>query len=369
MFNSVYHTHAIVRVVGVAAIALLAAGCQHDKLPMEVDPEIRPVRVEKAITRRLGDEHQYAGAVRPRYETQLAFRVGGKIVTRQVEVGSIVKPGDILMRLDPEDLEFDVQSLKAQVAAARADLDQAKSELDRYKDLFSRKLVSQSEYDRRVSAFEAAQARYEQAAALLAESAQRTSYTILRADQSGVITAVQAEVGQVVVAGQPVLDLALPEEKEVVISIPENRLNELYPEQEVLITLWAVPEAEYLGKVREIAPVADPVTRTYTAKVSVLNPDKAMHLGMTAKVIVRRELTKAAIRLPRTALVEKEGQPAVWVVDSDTLTVHLVPVTLGEFRGEDFTVQKGLEDGLLVVTAGAQKLYPGQEVRLLEETL
>ena len=236
MFNSVYHANAILQAVGIAAVALLA-GCQHDKMPVEEGPEIRPVRVEKTITRRLEEEHQYAGAIQARYETQLAFRVGGKVIARQVEVGDLVKLGDELMRLDSGGQELVVQSLKAQLAGAQADLDQAKAELNRYKDLLRRKVISSSEYERHETVYDTALARYEQVKSQLAEAELQSGYAILRADRAGVITDVLVEVGQVVAAGQPVLNLALPEEKEVIVHIPENRLAEFNHVDQVRISL------------------------------------------------------------------------------------------------------------------------------------
>ncbi len=333
----------------------------------ESDPEPRPVRSEVMTAQALEITDRYAGAVQSRYETPLAFRVGGKISERLVEVGSQVAAGEVLMRLDPQDLKLGEQSLRAQLDAAQADLARARSELDRYRDLLGKRLVSQSEFDQRKNAFDTAQARVEQTQAQLEERIRQAGYSELIADQTGLITEMQVEVGQVVTAGQPVLKLALPQEKEIAIDVPENRLGDFQVKQPVAITLWALPEARYRGQVREIAPVADPVTRTFAVKVTVLDPDPAMQLGMTASVILRQTIAEAGIRLPLSALFEDNGRPGVWVVDPETLTVALLPVTLGAFLDNQVAIESGLQEGQRVVTAGAHKLYQGQRVRLLED--
>lgn len=351
----------------IAVLGLLLGGCLSEQEAPVTEPEVRPVRVQEAVVKSLEETTSYAGAVQPRYEAPLAFRLGGKVITRRVEIGDAVVAGDELMRLDPGGQELVEQTLEAQLAAAKAELEQARTELNRARDLRRRKLISTSDYERQETLFNTAKARYEQAQSQLAEAELQADYRVLTADRSGVITEALVQVGQVVAAGQPVLNLALPEEKEVVIHIPENRLDEFKTVEEVDITLWAAPEREYRGRVREVSPVADPVTRTYAVKITVLDSDPAMHLGMTANVQVRRVLAGPAMRLPRTALVEKDRQPAVWVVDPAEQTVQLAPITLGELRGEDFIVRDGLAEGQLVVTAGVQKLHPGQPVRLLEQ--
>lgn len=333
----------------------------------ETAPEPRPVRSEVATAGVLETVNRYAGAVQARYETRLAFRVGGKISERLVEVGSRVAAGEVLMRLDPQDLKLGEQSLRAQLDAALADLERARSDLDRYRDLLGKRLVSQSEFDQRKNAFDTAQARVEQTQAQLEERTRQAGYSELIADHAGLITEMQAEVGQVVTAGQPVLSLALPEEKEIAIDVPENRLGDFRVEQPVDITLWAVPGTRYRGQVREIAPVADPITRTFAVKVTVQDPDPAMQLGMTASVILRQTVAEAGIRLPLSALFEQDGRPGVWVVDPEAMTVSLLPVTLGEFLGNQVAIASGLREGQRVVTAGVHKLYEGQRVRLLDD--
>lgn len=344
---------------------LLITACS--PAPSAAPPASRPVKSMVAVAEPLDHTAQYAGDVRARYEIPLAFRVGGKITDRSVEVGQQVQADQVLMQLDPGDLALNEQALRAQLAAARADRDQAQADLNRAQALLDRKLISRSDFDARRSARDAAQARFEQAESQLSGGARQTAYTQLQSDQAGVVTAVRAEVGQVVIAGQPMISLALPGDKEVAISVPENRHAELQAGQSVQIALWAVPDRTYQGRVREIAPLADPLTRTYAVKVTLIDPDDAVQLGMTAIVLAKRRLAEAAIRLPLTAILEHEGRPAVWVVDPESMTVDRRPVQLGDFHENQVAVASGLAPGQRVVTAGVHKLYPNQPVRLLDD--
>lgn len=352
------------RLILAAAILTLLAACSPG--PTDTSPPVRPVKTVVATPQPLDRVSQYAGEVRARHEIALAFRVGGKIISRQVEVGQAVPANAVLMQLDPGDLALNEQALRAQLAAAQADRDQALAKFNRAKALLTRNLISRNDFDTLQGTNEAAQARVRQAESQLSGGARQTGYTQLQTDHAGVVTAVQAEVGQVVSAGQPVLNLALPGEKEVAISVPENRHDELKVGEEVQISLWSMPGKTYRGQVREIAPLADPLTRTYAVKVTLVDPDDAVQLGMTASVRASRRLAEAAIRLPLTALVEHDGQAAVWVVDPRTQKVALQPIKLGEFQGDQVTVASGLTPGQRVVTAGAHKLYPDQQVRLLD---
>jgi multidrug efflux system membrane fusion protein len=335
--------------------------------PSETPPAIRSVKSMIAVAEPLDHTAQYAGDVRARYEIPRAFRIGGKIIDRSVEVGQQVQAGRVLMQLDPGDLALNEQALRAQLAAARAARDQTQADLTRAQALLDRRLISRSEFDARRSAHDAAQARVEQAESQLSGGARQTAYTQLKGDQAGIVTAVRAEVGQVVTAGQPVISLALPGDKEVAISVPENRHAELRAGQPVQVALWAIPGRTYHGQVREIAPVADPLTRTYAVKVTLVDPDDAVQLGMTAIVLASRRLAEAAIRLPLTAILEHEGQSAVWVVDPDSMTVDPRSVRLGDFHENQVTITSGLTPGQRVVVAGVHKLYPNQRVRLLDD--
>lgn len=352
------------RAVLLAVLLACAAACgkQEDK-----PPEPRLVNVVRVDPGAGTSEVAYSGDVRARYETNLSFRVPGKIVARNVEVGTIVSAGEVLARLDPEDQKLNAQGAQSQLAAAKSEFDQFKADLERYTDLYKKEFISKAEYDRHVSNFNVAEARLEQARAQLSVTQNQTGYTALTADHAGVVTAIQAEVGQVVAAGQTVVKLARTGEKEVVISIPENRLAELGASKDIAITLWADPAAKYRGRVREVSPSADPVTRTYAAKIAVLNADNAMKLGMTANVYLKGVQREASALLPATALFQDNGKAAVWVVDGGNQTVKLVPVGVGEYIEDRVAVTSGLKKGDIVVRAGVHKLFDGEKVRIATE--
>ncbi len=339
----------------------ILAGCGKDDAPPDAAP---PVRVVPALVTDQRLHATYSGDVRARYETDLGFRVGGKILTREVEVGSVVKSGEPLAKLDPQDLQLNILSARSQLEAARSDHHQAAADLDRYRNLLKKRFISEAEFDRRENQNRVARARLDQAKAQVGVAENQAAYATLRPDGDGVITAILAEAGQVVAAGQTVMRMARGDEREVVISVPENRLNELKAANDIRISLWADPGVIYKGQVREVSPGADAVTRTYTVKVSILEADSRVRLGMTANVLLGSTLAEQAIELPLTALYRKDGGAAVWVVDPATSTVNLAPVRLGEYHENTFTVLDGLQADALVVTAGVHKLVPGQKVKV-----
>lgn len=343
-------------------LALCAlAGCGKDGARPERAPA---VRVTPAVVSDQRLHASYSGDVRARYETDLGFRVGGKILTREVEVGSAVESGQTLARLDPQDLQLNTLSARSQLEAARSDYQQAAADLERYRNLLKKRFISEAEFDRRENQYRVARAHLAQAKAQVGVAENQATYATLRADGDGVVTAILAEAGQVVGAGQTVMRMARGEEREVVISVPENRLNELKTANDIRISLWADPGVTYQGQVREVSPGAEPVTRTYTVKVSIVDADPRVRLGMTANVLLGSTLAEQAIELPLTALYRKDRGAAVWVVDPALATVNLTPVRLGEYHENTFTVLEGLKPGALVVTAGVHKLVPGQKVKV-----
>ena len=335
----------------------------------ELVEQPRLVNVVAATLSGTGTDFGYSGEVLPRYETSLSFRLGGKIVARNVEVGSQVKKGDVLARLDPEDQQLGLRSAQSQLAAASSEYEQSKAELERYTDLYQKAFISKAEFDRRQNGYNVAKARLEQARVQLAATRNQTGYTELVADQSGLVTAIEVEVGQVVATGQAVMKLARTGEREVVISVPENRLKELSAAETIVIALWADPDRMYKGRVREVSPSADPVTRTYPARISILNADAAVKLGMTANVDLRGDARTLAVLLPASALFQDSGRSAVWVVDKASSQVKLVPVETGAYVEDKVVVVSGLNAGDLVVRAGVHKLYAGEKVRVQEEPL
>jgi multidrug efflux system membrane fusion protein len=355
------HHAIVVPAALLAAMIALAAACDKKQ---ETAPQPRLVNVVRVSMDTSEADVAYSGDVRARYETNLSFRVAGKIVARNVEVGSAVRASAVLARLDPEDQQLNTRSAQSQLEAAKSEFEQTKAELERYGDLLKKNFISQAEYERRLNAFNVAKARLEQAQAQLSVSKNQAGYTELAADHAGVVTAILAEVGQVVSAGQTVMKLARTDEKEVVISIPENRLADLTAAGEITVTLWADPAKTYRGKVREVSPSADPVTRTYAARISILDADVAVSLGMTANVYLKGLQRGTTMLLPATALFQDDGKAAVWVVDAATSQVKLVPVDIGEYVEDKVAILSGLKPGDVVVRAGVHKLFAGEKVRI-----
>ena len=351
----------VLRAVLLGALIATAGACEKAR---ESAPPPRLVNVVRVSMDMSDGDVAYSGEVRARYETNLSFRVAGKIVARNVEVGSSARAGGVLARLDPEDQQLNTRSAQSQLEAAKSEFEQTKAELERYTDLLKKNFISQAEYERRLNAFNVAKARLEQAQAQLSVSKNQAGYTELVADHAGVVTAILAEVGQVVTAGQTVMKLARTDEKEVVISIPENRLAGLTAVREITITLWADPSRIYRGRVREVSPSADPVTRTYAARISVLDADASVSLGMTANVYLKELQRGATMLLPATALFQDDNEAAVWVVDPATSQVKLVPVQVGEYMEDKVTILSGLNPGDIVVRAGVHKLFAGEKVRM-----
>lgn len=347
---------------------LLVAACDQAAPPPE---PIRPVRITTVSPQVYESRSSYTGEVRARYETNLAFRVGGKIVARYVEIGSEVKKGTVLARLDPEDTRLATQNARGQLNAAQANFNQAQTELTRYKKLFESKVVSQAELDRRQNTYNTAEAQLDSARSQMKVAQNQMDYTELHADADGVITAISVEAGQVVASGQTVMKLARPEEKEVVFNVAENRLDELRQATSIALSLWAQPEKEYAGVVREIAPGADPATRTYAVKVSVQAAPATMRLGMTSTVSIVRRADASVVALPLAALYQQGDQPAVWIyIAADGASqgkVELRPVRVAAYVEKAVLIADGLKAGEKVVTAGVHKLIPGQVVRLLPE--
>ena len=288
----------------------------------------------------------YSGEVRARHETAPAFRVGGKLVERLVDVGALVKPGQALARLDPADL-----ALAATQAEAQRQL--AEAEARRNRDLRAKNFISQSALDARETALQTAAAQAE-----LARN--QAAYAVLRADKAGAIAQVLAEPGQVVAAGQAVLRLAESGEREVAIFIPESQIEGLKTGASAAVELWA-GKATLRGRLRELAPVADPASRTYAARVSLLDDDPAVVLGMSATVRFSRDAGSALI-VPHSAIFQQGAQPAVWVLNPDD-SLALRAVTVSAYSDAGATVVAGLKPGEAIVAAGVHKLVAGQKVR------
>jgi RND family efflux transporter MFP subunit len=340
------------------ALALLA-GCSRSGPPAE---DVRPVRALTLATGTVGSSAEFSGDVRPRYESRLGFRVGGKISARKVDVGTVVKRGQVLMQLDPQDLRLGQAQAQANLRAAQTNYELARADLKRYQDLRGQNFVSQAVLDQKVAAAHSAQATMEAARAASREQANQTGYASLESDTDGVVTGIDAEVGQVVQAGTPVVRVARTDEKEVVIGVPEDQVDELRNVGDVKVRLWADPDRSIPGKIREVSPVADPATRTYTVKVAIPARDD-IRLGMTAVVQLAHAGAGSAIRVPLSALYQNKGATSVWVIENGA--VRLVPVQVGGVSGNDVLLAGGVKPGQTIVTAGVNLLKPGQKVKVL----
>jgi len=355
-----------VRSILVITLAAALAACGQ---PQTQPPAPRAVIAQIVGAKPADNANVYSGEVRARYENDLAFRVGGKVVARYVDVGAQVTRGQALARLDPQDAQLGVDTARSQLAAAAADHDLAAAEVERYRDLYARRFVSRAVLDARETTFNTTKARLEQAKAQVSTARNQSAYTALVAEANGVITSVNLEPGQVVAAGQPVMRFARPEEKEVAINVPESRLAELRDAAEILVRVWAAPDQRYRGRIREIAPTADPATRTFAVKITVLEANGTVRLGMTANVALGDGAATQVITLPLTALTQADGKPAVWVFDPLTSKVNLRPVVVGAYREDGVVVRDGLRPGEIVVTVGVHKLLPDETVRVVSETL
>jgi membrane fusion protein, multidrug efflux system len=348
-----------------AALAGLAlAACSSKESPPEV---VRPVQLAQVSVGGVADLAVFAGEVKPRHEADLGFRIPGKIVERRVDVGAGVRRGQPLARLDPADVALQAQSAEAALAAAKTEDAYAKAELERYEDLFRQKFVSASALDQKRTAATAAASRLQQAQASLQVNRNQAGYATLVASDDGVITWLSAEVGQVVAAGQAVMKLARTDEREVAISVPENRLDDLKRAQRLDVIVVASPDKRYAAKVREISPSVDPITRTFAVRVSILDTDAALPWGTTANVVAVAAAQGASALVPLTSIYHQpDGKPAVWAYDPNSQVVSLRAVELGAYR-EDGVLVDGLANGQWIVAAGVNKLQPGQKVRPYEQ--
>lgn len=345
-----------------ATSLMLLAACSK---PVEKTEDIRPVRVIRLAAGNVEAVAEFPGEVRARVESRLGFRVGGKIVARKVDVGTQVKRGQVLMQLDPQDLQLAQAQASAGLKAAESNRDLAQAELKRYQELRAKNFVSQAVLDGKETAFKAAQASYEQALASYRNQSNQAGYTSLIADVNGVVTSVDAEVGQVVAAGSPVVRVAQTGEKEIVIGIPEDKVDTMRKISDVRVRTWAKPNESFPGKLRELSPVADPATRTYSARISIPQAPEDIKLGMTAYVTFAAKMKNPMIKLPLTALYQDKSATAVWVVENGS--VKRVPIQVAGTAGNEIVVSEGVTPGQTVVTAGVNMLKPGQKVKILGE--
>ncbi|MDA7087314.1 efflux RND transporter periplasmic adaptor subunit [Pseudomonas sp. SA3-5] len=341
----------------VSLVALLAACGKGEP----VEQSIRPAMVvQPQPATEMMDA--YAGEVRARLEPELAFRIGGKVTKRLVEVGNHVRKDQPLAELDPQDVRLQLEAMRAQVAAAEANLQLVKAERDRYKTLLGRNLVSRSQYDNAENLYRSGMARLKQVKAEFEVASNQAGYAVLRASQDGVIARRMVEVGQVVAAGQSVFTLAVDGEREVSISLPEQAYERFKVGQPVAVELWSQPDQRYPGRIREISPSADAQSRTFAARVAFSAGEVPAELGQSARVFIAHN-GAVPLSVPLSALSAEKGQPYVWVVDPKDSRLKRTAVRIGAYAENSVPVLDGLQAQDWVVAAGVQVLREGQQVR------
>jgi RND family efflux transporter MFP subunit len=341
-------------------LLVVLAGCKPEDVPVET----RLVRSLVVDLKPVGDDRQAVGEVKPRYESDLSFRVAGKVLSRLVDVGAWVKQSDTLATLDTQDYQNRLRSAEADVSSAEAALVNAQGTEARQAKLLKDGWTPKATYDTALQNLQAAEARLKAAKASLDLTRDQLNYATLKADFDGVITAVGAEVGQNVNAGQMVVKLARPDDKDGVFNIAETAfsdVNDSHPE--VIVWPLSNPNLIIEGAVREISPVADPATRTYTVKVTLKNPPPQLRFGMSIGGRLKGH-APLAVALPLSAVFEKNGSPAVWVFDQQSSNLTLRPITVARYEANTVVVASGLAKGDIVVTAGVNTLTVGQKVRL-----
>ena len=329
------------------------------------EPVVRPARVAEISYKKQSQALLLAGTVVPRIESTLGFRVSGKIVQRSVDVGAVVQAGDVIATLDPADYRLAVDNARAALASADADYARARADHERYLNLRGSTAFVPQTLDQRQSLASTALARVDQAKSQLSSAENNLAYTVLRADAAGVVTAVQAEVGQVMAQGQGVIRLARLDELEILVGVPEHRLKVVREAKGASFELWSDPGRRHSAKLRELSPSADPVTRTYAARFSVIDPPEFIGLGMTATLGFERPDNTPVAEVPLSSIFQRGTQPAVWVVDRTSGTVELRPVTIARWRDDTAAISSGVKDGELIATAGVHKLETGQKVKPL----
>lgn len=351
------------------SLAALLSACSQE--PEKITEEIRPVKVLSVEPKSEVTVLTYSGSVKARTEMNMGFRVGGKITERLVNIGDRVKKGDLLLRMDNTDLQLAVERAKASLDAASQQFETAESAYRRADQLYQQRTIAMSILEERKLALDQASAQKTSAQSALNEGRNQLSYAELKADRDGVVTAVQADAGQVIGAGNIALVIADDHDKEVQIAVPEMDISAFTVGQPVRARFWADKDLTMTGKVREIAASADPLSRTFAIRISLDNDPRVL-LGMTATIEADRKGEVPSVTVPLSALSQQNGQTVVWLVDPATETVTAREVTATDFAGDGVQVHKGLARGDLVVAAGTQFMTDKRKVRLpdgLKETL
>jgi RND family efflux transporter MFP subunit len=343
---------------------LFLAGCKEEA---PVEQVIRPVKAMVIQEQATARTRTFSGSVRARIESPLGFRIAGKITERLVNVGDTVAVGQVIARLDETDLKLSENSARAGVESARTRLDVARDALNRAKALLPNGYIPKATVDQRQLEFDAARAALDSAEAQARQAENATSYAALASDKAGIVTAVEAEPGQVVAAGTAVVMLAETGSVEVALSVPEQEVAHLKPGQTVPLQLWANQDIRAEGRIREIGGQADSASRTYSVRVSVMNPPAPMRLGMTATATLTLGSGEPHLMVPVTALTQVEGRDAIFIADRTSQTVAPHFIETGDVGPGGVELLGGVKAGDVVVTGGVQFLTAGMKVRLPKE--
>src|SRR6516165_1012586 len=355
-------TNAKVLALAALTAAVLLSGCGRGD--ESAAPEIRPVRTQTVVKRKVWETIAFTGRIDAENETRLGFRIGGRMIERSVNVGDRVEPDQIVAKLDPQDELNGLRAAQAAVAAAQAQFNEANSEFERQKFLLSRDVASRAQFERAEQAMETARSRLDTAQTQQMIAEDQVSRTDLRVDAGGIVTAAPVQAGEVVQAGQMIIRIARQDGRDAVFDVPGQILRSAPSDPLIAVTLTDDPAVKATGRVREVAPQADPVTRTFEVKVGLTDAPAAMRLGSTVVGRMQQDATPT-IEIPATALSEINHAPAVWVVDPKSLTVSPRNVEVLRHNPATVAIATGLEPGDIVVTAGTQALHPGQKTRLL----
>ncbi|ODT05714.1 MAG: efflux transporter periplasmic adaptor subunit [Mesorhizobium sp. SCN 65-20] len=351
-------------IFSLALVSLIGAGlaaCTEAKT--ETVEAVRPVKVVEIAKADTTRELHYSGAVKARTEMNLGFRVGGKITERVANIGDRVKPGDLLARIDPTDYQLAVASAEANLAAAEKQVETARLTDQRAEQLYSRKFASEAQREQAALAYKQAASLRDAALSSLRQAKNQVGYAELRSDQSGIVTSINADTGQVVGTGTPVVAVAVDGEKEVQIAVPELEIGKFTTGKPVKVRFWSDDRLVMDGKVREVAGSADAQSRTFSVRVS-LPDDARVLLGMTATIEATVDSGQNFVSIPLSALAQQDGKQIVWVVDQADETVKARDIKVANFVDDGVQVVDGLEPGDLVVSAGTQFMAEKLKVKV-----
>jgi membrane fusion protein, multidrug efflux system len=349
--------------IAVGSSLLLLAGCKPEAKSSAVLPQ--PIRVMTVGFAPLTATRSYTGVIKPRVESDLGFRVAGKITERLVDVGRRIKEGDVIARLDATDLKLALEVQEAELRAATSTRDQAAAAQQRYRELLEKGHVSTAALEQRTATADEARQRVEKATRAVATARNQIAYTELKADAAGIIATLPAEVGQVVTAGQTIARVARTGELEVQVAVPEQQLDELRTSK-ATVELWSNGAFKYDAVLREVSPEADNASRTYQARYTIANADPRVALGMTATVKLAQAGGAVVARLPLPAVMNDGRDPSVFVVDSAGTAIKRTPVEVILFGRDDVVIGGGLVEGQRVVTLGTHQLDETRPVRIVE---